>query len=133
MYEWNYISNNKVNTILKEKQISIKSLTGYGNLGLKKKDLKSYKENEKCSIKLKDYYVTLFKINSCNSFWVNCFHSSLNWMYLSLLGFSACYLLLFIFTMYTLLIELFMLLWIKLWFSSCTFQEIDWLLFSNFW
>ena len=54
MYEWNYISNNKVNTILKEKEISIKSLTEYENLGLKKKDLKSYEENEKCSIKLKD-------------------------------------------------------------------------------
>ena len=50
----NDISNNKVNTILKEKEISIKSLPGYGNLGLKKKDLKSYEENEKCSIKLKD-------------------------------------------------------------------------------
>ena len=50
----NDISNNKVNTILKEKEISIKSLPGYGNLGLKKKDLKSYEENEKCSVKLKD-------------------------------------------------------------------------------
>ena len=50
----NDISNDKVNTILKEKEISIKSLPGYGNLGLKKKDLKSYEENEKCSIKLKD-------------------------------------------------------------------------------
>ena len=50
----NDISNNKVNTILKEKEISIKSLPGYGNLRLRKKDLKSYEENEKCSIKLKD-------------------------------------------------------------------------------
>ena len=48
----NDISNNKVNTVLKEKEISIKSLPGYGNLGLKKKDLKTYEENEKCSIKL---------------------------------------------------------------------------------
>ena len=32
----NDISNDKVNTILKEKEISIKSLPGYGNLGLKK-------------------------------------------------------------------------------------------------
>ena len=48
------ISNNEVNTILKEKEISIKSLPGYGNLGLKKKDLKSYEENEKCSVKSKD-------------------------------------------------------------------------------
>ena len=32
------ISNNKSQSILKEKDISIKSLPGYGNLGLKKKD-----------------------------------------------------------------------------------------------
>ena len=44
------ISISKVNTILKEKDISIKSLPGYGNLGLRKKDLKPYEEN----IKLKD-------------------------------------------------------------------------------
>ena len=50
----NDISNNKVNTILKEKEISIKSLPGYGNLRLKKKELKPYEENDKCSIKLKD-------------------------------------------------------------------------------
>ena len=50
----NDISNNKVNTILKEKEISIKSLPGYWNLGLRRKDLKSYEENEKCSIKLND-------------------------------------------------------------------------------
>ena len=48
------ISNNKVSTILKEKDISIKSLPGYGNLGLKKRDIKPYVENDKCSIKLKD-------------------------------------------------------------------------------
>ena len=48
----NDISNNKVNTILKEKEISIKSLPGYGNLGMRKRDLKSYEENEKSSIKL---------------------------------------------------------------------------------
>ena len=46
------ISNNKSHSILKEKDISIKSLPGYGNLGLKKKDLKPYVENEKSSIKL---------------------------------------------------------------------------------
>ena len=39
------ISNNKVNTIFEEKGISIKSLPGYGNLGLKKKDSKSCVEN----------------------------------------------------------------------------------------
>ena len=54
----NDISNNKVNTILKEKEISIKSLPGCGNLGLRKRDLKSYEES----------YVVLFKINSYNSF-----------------------------------------------------------------
>ena len=46
------ISNNKSHSIWKEKDISIKSLPGYGNLGLKKKDLKPYVENEKSSIKL---------------------------------------------------------------------------------
>ena len=51
---FDYISNNKVNTIFKEKGISIKSLRGYGNLGLKKKGLKPYVENDKCSIKLVD-------------------------------------------------------------------------------
>ena len=48
------ISNNKSQSILKEKDISIKSLPGYGNLGLKKKDLKPYVENEKSSIILID-------------------------------------------------------------------------------
>ena len=48
------VSNNKVNTILKDNSISIKSLPGYENLGLRKRDLKSYEENEKCSIKSKD-------------------------------------------------------------------------------
>ena len=48
----NDISNNKVNTVLKEKEISIKSLPGYGNLGMRKRDIKSYEENEKSSIKL---------------------------------------------------------------------------------
>ena len=46
------ISNNTSHTSFKEKDISIKSLPGYGNLGLKKKDLKPYVENEKSSIKL---------------------------------------------------------------------------------
>ena len=63
----NDISNNKVNTILKEKEISIKSLPGYGNLGLRRKDLKSYEENEKCSIKLNDQYVILLKMILVNS------------------------------------------------------------------
>ena len=37
-----------------EEEISIKSLPGYENLGLRKKDSKLYEENEKCSIKLRD-------------------------------------------------------------------------------
>ena len=44
------ISINKVMSILKEKDILIKSLPGYGNLGLKKKDIKPYVSE--CSIKL---------------------------------------------------------------------------------
>ena len=44
----------QVSMIMKEKDVSIKSLPGYGNIGLKKKDLKSYEENDKRSIKLKD-------------------------------------------------------------------------------
>ena len=48
------ISNNKNHSILKEKNISIKSLPGYGNLGLNKRNIKPYIENNKCSIKIKD-------------------------------------------------------------------------------
>ena len=48
------ISNNQVNIIFKETNISIKSLPECGNLGLKKRDLKQYRENEECSIKLQD-------------------------------------------------------------------------------
>ena len=44
----------KSHSILKEKNINVKYLLGYGNFGSKKKDLKPYLENEKCSIKLKD-------------------------------------------------------------------------------
>ena len=40
--------------IFKENNINIKSLIGYRNLGLKRKDLKPYLENDNCSIKLKD-------------------------------------------------------------------------------
>ena len=46
--------NNKVSTVLKEKDISIKSLPGCGNLRIKKRDIKPYVENDKCGIKLKD-------------------------------------------------------------------------------
>ena len=48
------ISNDKAISILKEKDISFKSLPGCGNLGLRKRDLKSYVENDKSSIKLQD-------------------------------------------------------------------------------
>ena len=57
----------KSHSILKEKNINIELLIGYGNLGLKKKDLKPYLENDNCSIKLKDQHDTLFKIKSVNS------------------------------------------------------------------
>ena len=45
------ISLNKAHTILKEKDISIKPLPGYGNLGLRKKDIKPY--GDKISMKIK--------------------------------------------------------------------------------
>ena len=48
------ISINKAHNILKEKDISIKSLPGYGNLGLREKDIKPYVENNKSSIKITD-------------------------------------------------------------------------------
>ena len=43
---------NKANSILNEKNILIKSLPGYGNLGLRKKDLKPYVEDNKPSINI---------------------------------------------------------------------------------
>ena len=46
------ISLNKAYTILKEKDISVKSLPGYGNLVLRKKDIKTY--NGTISIKIKE-------------------------------------------------------------------------------
>ena len=46
------ISLNKTYAILKEKDISIKSLPGYGNLELPKKDIKPY--DNKISIKRKE-------------------------------------------------------------------------------
>ena len=46
------ISLNKAYAILKEKDISIKSLPGYGNLGLRKKNIKPY--DDKMSIKTKE-------------------------------------------------------------------------------
>ena len=58
------ISNNTSHTNFKEKDISIKSLPGYGNLGLKKKDLKPYVENEKSSIKLMNQKVLFDLIDS---------------------------------------------------------------------
>ena len=47
-------SINKSHAILKEKGISIRSLPGYGNRGLRKKDIKPYVENNECSIKIND-------------------------------------------------------------------------------
>ena len=48
------MSINKSRSILKEKNISTKSLPGYGNLGLKKREIKPYDENKECSIKLNE-------------------------------------------------------------------------------
>ena len=48
------ISINKAHSILKERDIIIKSLPGYGNLGLRKKDIQPYVENNKPSINLID-------------------------------------------------------------------------------
>ena len=46
------IGLNKAYTILKEQDISIKSLRGYGNFGLRKKDIKPY--DDKISVKIKE-------------------------------------------------------------------------------
>ena len=40
------ISFNKAITVLREHKITIKSLPGYGNMGLRKKDIKPYVENK---------------------------------------------------------------------------------------
>ena len=40
------ISFKRALTILKEYNVTIKSLPGYGNMGLRKKDIKAYKENK---------------------------------------------------------------------------------------
>ena len=45
------ISMNRALNILKEHDISIKSLPGYGNIGMKRKDIKPY--TYECSIKIK--------------------------------------------------------------------------------
>ena len=46
------ISINKSHGILKEKDINIRPIPGYGNRGLRKKDFKPYVENNQCSIKI---------------------------------------------------------------------------------
>ena len=49
------ISPNKALTILREYKISIKTLPGHGNMGLRKKDIKPYVENkinEKSAVKI---------------------------------------------------------------------------------
>ena len=53
------ISISKAHSILKEKDITVKSLPGHGNLGLRKKDIKLYVEDNKTSIKRNDQYITL--------------------------------------------------------------------------
>ena len=45
------ISMNRALNILKEHDISIKSLPGYGNIGMKRKDIKPY--TYECSTKIK--------------------------------------------------------------------------------
>ena len=74
----------------------------------------------------------LFSIYSFNSLCVNCFNSSFNWMYLSLLGFNAWYLWLLKFTMYALLLfELFNDLCNNWPYLSYAINETDGLLFSK--
>ena len=46
------ISSNRINAILNEKNILIKSLPGYGNSKLRKRDIKPY--IDECSIKVND-------------------------------------------------------------------------------
>ena len=48
------ISISKARSILKEKDITVKSLPGHGNLALRKKDIKLYVEDNKTSIKRND-------------------------------------------------------------------------------
>ena len=48
------ISISKAHSILKEKDITVKSLPGHGNLALRKKDIKLYVEDNKTSIKRND-------------------------------------------------------------------------------
>ena len=45
-------STNKARNILKENDIVIKSLPGYGNINKRKKDIKPYTENNKLSVKI---------------------------------------------------------------------------------
>ena len=52
------ISINKAMSILKEKDILIKSLPGYGNLGLKKKDIKPFVDE--FSIKINEWLICYY-------------------------------------------------------------------------
>ena len=45
-------STNRAHNILKENDIVIKSLPGYGNINKCKKDIKPYTENNKLSVKI---------------------------------------------------------------------------------
>ena len=56
------ISVKRAYTILRENNINFKSLPGYGNMGLRKKDIEPYvenKSNEKSSVNIL-WYITLF-------------------------------------------------------------------------
>ena len=52
-YEIKEISKHQVNKILRESKIKLKSLPGYGNSEMKKKDMEPV-INEKCNIKISD-------------------------------------------------------------------------------
>ena len=47
------ISFNRATTILREHNITIKALSGHGNMGLRKKDIKPYVENKNAKTAVK--------------------------------------------------------------------------------
>ena len=55
------ISMNRTFNILKEHNISIKSLSRYGNIGMKRKDIKPY--TYECSIKVQEWMYLLNYLN----------------------------------------------------------------------
>ena len=80
---------------------------------------------------MNNYLDTLFNKKSVNSVCVNSFNASFKIIYLSLFGFNAWYLLLFIFSIYALLFVELLALCNNFPDSSYTFNEIDGLLFSK--